>query len=151
MTTEDDEPTGNDARPSERPPVASDQSGDRVEAARRVADLTEAGEAAMARVAEELGHRAPPPASQSAHALWIGALVVILYLAGSRGLGADTPVVSLVSVAVAGGLIFSISWFEGRAARRGHVLGRKEMARELKKHLGEERFAEAREWLDRSR
>lgn len=92
--------------------------------------------AAMTKIDAELEQRAPPPAPQSAHALWMGGLVAVLYLAGSRGIGADTPVVSLISVAVAGGLIFAISWFEGRAAKRAHAMGRKEMAREMKKVLG---------------
>lgn len=92
-------------------------------------------DAALARITEVLEQRAPAPASQSAHALWIGGLVSVLYLVGARGIGMDTPVVSLISVAAAGGLIFSLSWFEGRAAKRGHGLGRKEMAKELKELL----------------
>lgn len=88
--------------------------------------------AALAKINEVLEQRAPPPASQSAHALWMGGLVAVVFLAGARGIGADTPVVTLVSVAGAGGLIFAISWFEERAAKRAHGLGRKEMARELK-------------------
>jgi len=91
--------------------------------------------AALARIDEVLQQRVPPPASQFAHALWMGGLVAVVILAGARGIGADTPIVTLISVAVSGGLIFAIGWFEDGAAKRAHGLGRKEMARELKKLL----------------
>ena len=95
----------------------------------------EAVGAALATVDEVLQRPVPPPASQFAHALWMGGLAAVVFLAGARGIGPDTPVVTLISVAAAGGLIFAISWFERRAAERAHGLGRKEMARELRKLL----------------
>jgi hypothetical protein len=120
------------------------------ETLRRLAELSAASAAVMDLIAKELEGRAPPPASQSAHALWIGALVAVLYLAGSRGIGADEPLVSLLSVGVAGGLVFGVTWFQDRAQKRGHGLGRKEMARTIAKQLGEERVRGAREWVKRA-
>ena len=92
--------------------------------------------AALAKIDEVLQQRAAPPSSQFSHALWMGGLVAVVFLAGARGIGADTPVVTLISVAGAGALIFAISRFEERAAKRAHGLGRQELARELKELLG---------------
>ena len=150
MTTQHSTNPTQSGTPSDPPSPAAGAGGEDREATRRLAEMTAAGEAALSTIAEELGDRAPPPASQSAHAMWIAALMVGLFLAGTRGLGADTPVITLITVGVAGGLIFSISWFERRAAERAHAQGRKEMGRAIAKKLGEKRVAEAREWLDRA-
>lgn len=150
MTTD---PAANAAQPtpeSDPPARASGGAEGEVEAAQQLEEMTAAAEAALATIAQDLGSRAPPPASQSAHAVWIGALLSGLFLAGTRGLGAETPVITLITVGVAGGVIFSMSWFERRAAERAHALGRQEMGRAIAEQLGEKRVGEAREWLEGS-
>lgn len=149
MTTPHETNPAQPASPSGPPTPGVGAGGDCAEARQRLEEMTAAGEAALATIAAELGDRAPPPASQSAHAVWIGTLMVGLFLAGTRGLGADTPVITLITVGVAGGLIFSISWFERRAAERAHALGRQEMGRAIAQKVGETRVADSREWLQR--
>jgi hypothetical protein len=129
------------------PPAHAHADGD---ARHRLTALASAAAAVMEAVAEELERPTPPPASQFAHALWIGGLVGVLAVAGSRGIGADAPLVSLAIILVTGLLIFSRHWFDGQAARRAHVQGRKEMSRAVAKQLGEARVADARAHLEGS-